>query len=191
MMDRTFLERLTANTPLKEDVVEIVAEALRPTILEMLQEGEEVNIYGIGKFFAKDKPARKAKNPRTGEDVDVPASRYLSFKVSKQAHESLDYGDVPSPETSSETEETPPPLPPTAKSQETPPPPPVPASVPNVTVHYLDKNNQQQTVPLSEAKGKVTSKTLAWIPGMGEWKAAKEIETIAPHIKRRQTAKAS
>jgi len=183
MMDRTFLERLTANTPLKEDVVEIVAEALRPTILEILQEGEEVNIYGIGKFFPKDKPARKAKNPRTGEDVDVPASRYLSFKVSKQAHESLDYGDVPSPET----EETPPPLPSTAKSEETPPPPPVPASVPNVTVHYIDKKGSQQTVPLAEAKGKVFSNTLAWIPGMAEWKPAKEIEAIAPHIKRRLT----
>lgn len=49
------------------------------------QQGKSVNLPGFGKFEMKDRPARAGRNPRTGETVEIPASRKLSFKASKAA----------------------------------------------------------------------------------------------------------
>ncbi len=44
-------------------------------ITSNLKSGEEVSIAGLGIFVAKPRAARTARNPRTGEMVNVPASR--------------------------------------------------------------------------------------------------------------------
>lgn len=45
--------------------------------------GERIILRGFGTFKQVTKAARKAKNPRTGEVVDVPARTVLAFKASK------------------------------------------------------------------------------------------------------------
>ena len=45
--------------------------------------GETVRISGLGTFETADTAARTARNPSTGEAVDVPASKRVSFKASK------------------------------------------------------------------------------------------------------------
>ena len=46
-------------------------------------------IPGLGKFSLKDKPARMGRNPRTGEQVKIPAKTVVKFRVAKQAKEAL------------------------------------------------------------------------------------------------------
>ena len=46
--------------------------------------GGEVKWAGLGKLYAKERPARKARNPRTGESLDVPAKRVIKFRESKR-----------------------------------------------------------------------------------------------------------
>lgn len=45
--------------------------------------GEKIILRGVGTFKQVTKAARKAKNPKTGEVIDVPARTVLAFKASK------------------------------------------------------------------------------------------------------------
>lgn len=61
---------------------EIVASVFAG-IEEALVAGDKVTIAGFGIFQVKERPARTARNPRTGEAVEVPASKALAFKAGK------------------------------------------------------------------------------------------------------------
>ena len=78
----------------KTDIIESVAEmndlskkdaadtvnAVFETIQGALLEGSDVQIHGFGKFFIKDVPARNARNPKTGEIIEVAATKKAGFK---------------------------------------------------------------------------------------------------------------
>lgn len=52
-------------------------------ITEALEAGEKVSLVGFGAFDVKDRPARMGRNPRTKEEVEIPASRVPVFKAGK------------------------------------------------------------------------------------------------------------
>lgn len=51
--------------------------------LAMLEDGDKLQLVGLLTFEVKHKPAYVAKNPKTGEDVEVPASNKLKVKAGK------------------------------------------------------------------------------------------------------------
>jgi len=59
----------------------LVLDSVKAEIITQLKAGEEVRLNGLGKFYAKHKNAHQARNPKTGEKVDVPAKNYLRFKA--------------------------------------------------------------------------------------------------------------
>lgn len=81
----------------KQNLVEAVHEVLEGTkaqaervvdkvvdsIIDSLKEGEEVSISGLGIFSVKDRAARTARNPRTGETVQVAATKVPKFRPAK------------------------------------------------------------------------------------------------------------
>lgn len=62
-----------------EDVVNGIIDSIVTT----LKGGEEVSIAGLGIFSVKDRAARMARNPKTGETVSVPATRVPKFRAAK------------------------------------------------------------------------------------------------------------
>lgn len=64
-------------------------EATVDAITSALQNGEEVSLVGFGTFSVKDRAARMGRNPRTGEQIHIPASRVPAFKVSKTLKDSV------------------------------------------------------------------------------------------------------
>jgi nucleoid DNA-binding protein len=58
-------------------------EALIEAITKSLKKGDEVAIAGLGKWAVKPRKARTARNPKTGETVQVPATRVVKFTVAK------------------------------------------------------------------------------------------------------------
>lgn len=62
-----------------ERAVECVIDA----ITHSLKSGDEVSIAGLGIFEAKMRAARTARNPRTGEPIQVPAMRVPKFRAAK------------------------------------------------------------------------------------------------------------
>jgi DNA-binding protein HU-beta len=51
--------------------------------------GEEVSLPGFGKFKVQDKPARTGRNPRTGEAVNIAATKKLAFQPAKALKDAL------------------------------------------------------------------------------------------------------
>lgn len=64
-------------------------EKIIESITSSLKRGEEVSISGLGIFVAKDRAARQARNPRTGEMVNVPAMKVPKFKPAKHLKDAL------------------------------------------------------------------------------------------------------
>lgn len=87
----------------KADIVEIIAEKTGFTAKDVkimieqfldevkgcLGESKHLEIRGFGTFKIKNHKARKARNPKTNEEVQVPAKKKAVFKVSRELNNSL------------------------------------------------------------------------------------------------------
>ncbi|PIQ67080.1 MAG: hypothetical protein CO184_01530 [Candidatus Zambryskibacteria bacterium CG_4_9_14_3_um_filter_40_16] len=62
-----------------EQTVEIIIDS----IVETLKKGGEVSMAGLGIFSTKTRAARQARNPRTGETIQVAAMRVPKFRAAK------------------------------------------------------------------------------------------------------------
>jgi DNA-binding protein HU-beta len=58
-------------------------DAVLDTIQSALQSGEKVSLTGFGTFEVRDRAARTARNPQTGAEMQVAASRAPAFKAGK------------------------------------------------------------------------------------------------------------
>jgi DNA-binding protein HU-beta len=66
----------------KKDAEKAV-NALFDSVQQELVEGGKVQMIGFGTFEVKERAARKGRNPRTGEDIEIPASKNPVFKAGK------------------------------------------------------------------------------------------------------------
>ncbi len=53
------------------------------SVEEALVNGEKVQLVGFGSFEVKERAARKGRNPQTGKEISIPASKVPVFKVGK------------------------------------------------------------------------------------------------------------
>ena len=68
---------------------EAAFEKLFAIIGAALKKGDAVSIFGFGSFKVLDRKARKGRNPRTGEEVLIPASKAVKFTAGKALKVSL------------------------------------------------------------------------------------------------------
>ena len=68
---------------------EAAYEKLFDIISAALKKGDAVSISGFGSFKVLDRKARKGRNPRTGEEVLISASKAVKFTAGKALKESL------------------------------------------------------------------------------------------------------
>jgi integration host factor subunit beta len=66
-----------------ERLVEIVFES----IIDTLNSGEKIELRGFGSFRVRERGARRGRNPKTGDPVDIPAKRVPYFKPGKELKE--------------------------------------------------------------------------------------------------------
>ena len=81
------------NPELRADEVERVVEVFFDEIAQRLAEGGRVELRGFGAFSTRARDARKGRNPRTGETVEVPGKRVPYFKPGKEIRQRLN-GDA-------------------------------------------------------------------------------------------------
>lgn len=53
-------------------------------VAQTLKKGDTVALVGFGTFSVKERAARKGRNPKTGQEIDIAASRVPDFKAGKQ-----------------------------------------------------------------------------------------------------------
>ena len=58
-------------------------KALTESITSALKSGDKVQLVGFGTFEVADRAAREGRNPRTGEAVQIPASKMPKFAAGK------------------------------------------------------------------------------------------------------------
>lgn len=66
-----------------------VVDMIFDSIAGEMKKGGEVSIAGFGIFIAKERKARTARNPRTGETVNVPAMKVPKFRASKNLKDAV------------------------------------------------------------------------------------------------------
>ncbi len=64
-------------------------DAFVETLTGLLRKGEKINITGLGIFKVADRKARMGRNPRTGEPIQIKASKKLRFTASKVLKEAV------------------------------------------------------------------------------------------------------
>lgn len=58
-------------------------------ITNALARGETLNLVGFGSFTVKTRAARTGRNPKTGDPIDIAASKQVSFKAGKSLKDTL------------------------------------------------------------------------------------------------------
>ncbi len=66
--------------------------AVFSSVTEALKGGETVSVVGFGAFSVGDRPARTGRNPRTGEEIKIPASKVVKFKAGKGLKDAVNAG---------------------------------------------------------------------------------------------------
>lgn len=64
-------------------------DALFSTISNTLAEGEKLQLIGFGTFEVRERSARKGRNPQTGEEIEIAASKVPAFKPGKELKEAV------------------------------------------------------------------------------------------------------
>lgn len=80
---------IAAKTGLAKKDAEKFTNAFVETVTETLKNGERIQIVGFGTYEVKDRPARKARNPRTGEEIAIAATKAPVFKAGKALKDSV------------------------------------------------------------------------------------------------------
>lgn len=66
-----------------------VLDAITGAITTALVNGQKVALTGFGSFDVSDRKARKGRNPQTGAEIDIPASKSPRFKAGKQLKDAV------------------------------------------------------------------------------------------------------
>jgi DNA-binding protein HU-beta len=81
------IDKVAEGLGLPKREIEKMLEKLISTIQNSLKSGQKVSVAGLGTFVVTEKKARMARNPKTGESVQVPAKRAPKFRPGKELKE--------------------------------------------------------------------------------------------------------
>lgn len=84
------IDVIAEKTNLPKTTVSSVVSEMHEVIIETLKKGDLVKISGFGTFASKKREAKKGRNPKTGETVNIPPRTVAKFKPSKEIKEQLD-----------------------------------------------------------------------------------------------------
>jgi nucleoid DNA-binding protein len=81
---KDLVEKIAEQTGLTRVDTKIIVECFLDSVLQALQNGMNIEIRKFGRFKIKKKRARRARNPRTNQYIDVPAGYKTVFEASRE-----------------------------------------------------------------------------------------------------------
>ncbi|WP_110113821.1 HU family DNA-binding protein [Bacillus sp. CGMCC 1.16541] len=72
----------------KSDATKAI-DSLLDVISTTLGKGEKIQLIGFGTFEVRERAARTGRNPQTGEEMQIPASKVPAFKAGKELKEAV------------------------------------------------------------------------------------------------------
>ncbi len=83
-MNKTdLINSVSEQTQLSKKDVSKTVDAVFEAIESSLKGGDKVQLIGFGNFEVRERAARKGRNPQTGEEIEIPASKVPAFKPGK------------------------------------------------------------------------------------------------------------
>jgi DNA-binding protein HU-beta len=70
-------------TNLTKKETELVLTTILETIIDVVASGEKLSLVGFGAFELRERKSREGRNPKTGEKIEIPASKLPAFSVGK------------------------------------------------------------------------------------------------------------
>src|SRR5258706_15310776 len=92
MTKAELIETLANALPMDKVEAEKAINIVLEGVITALKQGQRVNISSFGTFSVSDRQARTGRNPKTGESIQISASRSAKFKPGKQLKDSLNEG---------------------------------------------------------------------------------------------------
>ena len=90
MTKADIVDKVAAGTGLTKLETEAIIEGFLKNVIDSLKEGKGIEIRGFGSYRVKKKNARQARNPKTGEKVEVARKKLPFFKAGKELKERVD-----------------------------------------------------------------------------------------------------
>jgi len=97
MTKADLVEEIATKTGVSKNHTALIVDDLLDAICRALSEGSHLEIRGFGTFKVRERRARRARNPRSGEEVMVPAKLVPVFKPSKELKAHIATGTPPAP----------------------------------------------------------------------------------------------
>ncbi|NOR50145.1 MAG: integration host factor subunit beta [Desulfuromonadales bacterium] len=92
MTKSELVEKLSTNADgLNKKDAEVVVNTIFNSIGDALVSGDRVEIRGFGSFSIRERDAREARNPKSGEIVSIPAKKTPFFKTGKELRTRVDF----------------------------------------------------------------------------------------------------
>lgn len=83
------ISAVAANANLTKKDAEQAVNSTLAAITNALKEGDKVTLVGFGTFEVRERPARTGRNPQTGAEISIPASKLPAFKAGKALKDSV------------------------------------------------------------------------------------------------------
>lgn len=89
MNKQELVDSVAKKTGLPKTKAQDAVQAMIETIKASLKKGDEVRLVGFGTFSVAQRAATTGRNPRTGEKINIPASKQPKFKAGKELKEAV------------------------------------------------------------------------------------------------------
>ena len=83
MKKKDLVESISKQCDISKTTASDAIDIIFRSITDAINNDEKVDIKGFGSFNISDRKARKGRNPHTGEEIEIKASRVPTFKASK------------------------------------------------------------------------------------------------------------
>ena len=83
------ITKIAEKSQLTKKDAEVALKAFVESVQEALENGEKVQLVGFGTFETRERAAREGRNPRTGENISIPAQKTPGFKAGKQLKDAI------------------------------------------------------------------------------------------------------
>jgi integration host factor subunit beta len=87
MTKAELVEEVARAAELTKKDSEVIVDEVFKNIIQSLNRGEKIELRGFGSFRVRERDARRGRNPKTGDPVDIPAKRVPYFKPGKELKE--------------------------------------------------------------------------------------------------------
>ena len=83
MTKSDLIDKVATEAKIPRAAAERALNSFTASITDVLKQGGKITLPGFGTFLTSNRSARKGRNPRTGEEIDIPAVRIPKFKAGK------------------------------------------------------------------------------------------------------------